>query len=76
MIVRDRSQGPVLPYGSSMEENMLDLEAGRHPHVITRPCSDRAEAERWARELTLRGFIPVTINGVRYLPLVDNTVTA
>ncbi len=41
---------------------MLDLEAGRHPHVVTRPCRDRAEAERWAHQLAARGFLPVTID--------------
>lgn len=57
-----------------MEGNMLDLKAGRQPHVITRPCRDRGEAERWARELISRGFIQVAIDGVRYLLLVDDSV--
>jgi hypothetical protein len=74
--VKDKLSGVVLPCGSSMEGNMLELEAGRHPHVITRPCRDRDDAERWARELTSRGFIPVMIDGVVYRPLVDESVTA
>ncbi len=47
---------------------MLALEAGTMPHVITRPCPNRADAERWARELSRRGFLPVTIDGVRFEP--------
>jgi hypothetical protein len=50
---------------------MLDLEAGRHPHVITRPCRDRAEAERWAQALASRGFVPVTINAAVYQQVVE-----
>jgi hypothetical protein len=53
---------------------MLDLQARRHPHLIARPCPDRAEAECWARELTWRGFIPVLTDVVRYLSLVDDNV--
>ncbi len=47
---------------------MFDLEAGTHPHIITRPCSDRSEAERWAGELVRRGFVPVTISGTLFTP--------
>ena len=47
---------------------MLALEAGTYPHVITRPCQDRADAERWATELMARGFVPVTIDGVGFEP--------
>ena len=53
---------------AGMEGNMLALEAGTMPHVITRPCPNRADAERWARELSRRGFLPVTIDGVRFEP--------
>ena len=45
---------------------MLTLEAGQHPHIITRPCREWSEAERWARVLAARGFIPVKINGVKF----------
>ncbi len=55
---------------------MLELEAGRHPHIITRPCKDRAEAERWAEELIRRGFAPVTIDNVAYPPEQESTVAA
>jgi hypothetical protein len=51
-----------------MEGTMIALEAGTMPHVITRPCVDRADAERWARELISRGFVPVTLDGVRFEP--------
>ncbi len=47
---------------------MLALEAGTEPHIITRPCPDRADAERWARELIKQGYEPVTIDGVRFEP--------
>ena len=47
---------------------MFDLEAGTHPHVITRPCLDRSDAERWAMELARRGFVPVTIGGTLFTP--------
>lgn len=47
---------------------MLELEAGTAPHVITRPCPDRADAERWADELIRRGFVPVLIDGEAYQP--------
>jgi hypothetical protein len=49
-----------------MEGNMLALQAGIHPHIITRPCRDRDEAERWALALIQRGFAPVTIDGVDF----------
>ena len=55
---------------------MLDLEAGRHPHIITRPCHDRAEAERWAEELIRRGFAPVTIDGVVYQSVQGTSAAA
>ena len=45
---------------------MFDLQAGTRPHIITRPCADRADAERWARELSRRGFVPVTIDGTLF----------
>jgi hypothetical protein len=45
---------------------MLALEAGQHPHVITRPCHDWRDVERWARVLSAQGFVPVRINGVRF----------
>ena len=45
---------------------MVHLEAGQHPHIITRPCGTRAEAERWAQELSRRGFRPALIDGRRY----------
>ncbi len=51
-----------------MEGNMLALEAGTKPHIITRPCRDQADAEWWAHELIERGFVPVLINGVRFEP--------
>jgi hypothetical protein len=51
-----------------MEGNMLALEAGTKPHIITRPCRNQAEAEWWAGELIKRGFEPVTIDGVRFVP--------
>ena len=47
---------------------MLALEAGTMPHIITRPCRTQAEAEWWAGELIKRGFAPVTIDGVRFVP--------
>ncbi len=53
---------------TSMEGNMLALEAGRHPHIITRPCKNREDAERWALALLARGFAPVTIDGVEFQP--------
>jgi hypothetical protein len=53
-----------------MEGNMLALKAGTKPHIITRPCPDQADAERWARELIKRGYEPVTIDGVRFAPEV------
>ena len=45
---------------------MLHVQAGQHPHVITKQCRDRQEAEDWARELIERGFTPVIIDGVRF----------
>ena len=47
--------------------DMIELEAGLPPHVITRPCRDGIEAEWWARELITRGFAPVTLDGVPFL---------
>ena len=47
---------------------MFDLHAGTHPHIITRSCLDRADAERWAGELMRRGFVPVTIDGALFTP--------
>lgn len=41
---------------------MIEVRAGRHPHIITRPCHDRAEAEQWARRLLARGVEPVLID--------------
>lgn len=52
---------------------MLALEAGQHPHIITRPCQDWNDVERWARVLTARGFAPITINGVTF-EVRDNVV--
>ena len=49
---------------------MLALEAGTKPHIITRPCPDQADAERWAHELISRGFVPVFIDGVRFEPAI------
>jgi uroporphyrinogen-III synthase len=51
-----------------MEGNMLALEAGTKPHIITRPCRNQADAEWWAHELIKRGFVPVLIDGVRFEP--------
>ena len=47
---------------------MIALEAGTMPHVITRPCVDRGDAERWALALIQRGFVPVTLDGVTFEP--------
>lgn len=47
--------------------DMIELEAGLPPHVITRPCRDGIEAEWWARELIARGFAPVILDGVLFL---------
>jgi hypothetical protein len=59
---------PLLACGKTGGGDMFDLEAGTHPHIITRPCSDRADAERWAGELTRRGFVPITIDGTLFAP--------
>ena len=48
---------------------MLALEAATKPHIITRPCPTRADAEWWAKELIRRGFEPVTIDGMRFEPV-------
>ncbi len=55
---------------------MFNLHAGTRPHIITRPCADRADAERWARELSVRGFVPVTINGQPFTPQASLTEPA
>ena len=61
---------------------MLHLYAGHHPHVITRPCRDRVEAEHWAQTLIERGFGPVFIDGRCYesggiaVPCADREVQA
>jgi hypothetical protein len=55
---------------------MFNLEAGAHPHIITRPYMNRADAERWAKELTRRGFLPVTIDGTLFTPEAEKIKTA
>ena len=51
-----------------MEVNMPHLQAGRDPHIITRQCRDRDDAERWAVQLIQRGFGPVIIDGSWFDP--------
>jgi hypothetical protein len=51
-----------------LEDSMFHLQAGRDPHLITRQCRDRKEAERWAVELIQLGFAPVIIDGAWFDP--------
>ena len=42
---------------------MLIVKAGVYPHIITRWCCHREEAEQWAGQCASSGLAPVTIDG-------------